>query len=309
MERLPAPALPAFIAAQLPPGLARYRVDVGGYAMHVMEVGAGRPVLMLHGNPTWGLLYRKVVAALEGTPLRIILPDLVGLGFSDRTRRSDEHQLENHARWLGALLDALAEEPPGLEGLVVVVQDWGGPIALRALADRPRLARGLVLLNTVVGPPGPRSRPAFFHRLARMPVVSTLLFRGLGIPQTALHLAQGDPKSIRGDVARAYRYPLRGLSHNATPLALARMVPNGPDHPSMAPARTCQAFYEGFEGPLEIVWGERDPVLGRAIRHLERLRPGVKVTRTGAGHFLQEEVPVEIAAAVRRVAAALPPGL
>jgi len=278
-------------------------VDVGGYAMHVMERGAGRPVLMLHGNPTWGFLYRKIVAQLAKAPLRVILPDLVGLGFSDRTKDPAEHRLDAHARWLGVLLDRLARED-GLNGLVVVVQDWGGPIALRALADRPGLATGLVVLNTVVGPPRPGFRPSAFHRLARAPLLSDLLFRVFGVPQVALHLAQGDRASIRGDVARAYRFPLRGLARNAAPLALARMVPNGPEHPSVEPLGRCQSFYEAFEGPVEIVWGLRDPVLGRVVGHLERLRPGTKVTRTPAGHFLQEEVPEEIAAAVRRVAGA-----
>jgi haloalkane dehalogenase len=278
-------------------------VDVGGYAMHVMERGAGRPVLMLHGNPTWGFLYRKIVAQLAKAPLRVILPDLVGLGFSDRTKDPAEHRLDAHARWLGVLLDRLARED-GLNGLVVVVQDWGGPIALRALADRPGLATGLVVLNTVVGPPRPGFRPSAFHRLARAPLLSDLLFRVFGVPQVALHVAQGDRASIRGDVARAYRFPLRGLARNAAPLALARMVPNGPEHPSVEPLERCQSFYEAFEGPVEIVWGLRDPVLGRVVGHLERLRPGTKVTRTPAGHFLQEEVPEEIAAAVRRVAGA-----
>lgn len=278
-------------------------MDVGGYAMHVMERGAGRPVLMLHGNPTWGFLYRKIVAQLAKAPLRVILPDLVGLGFSDRTKDPAEHRLDAHARWLGVLLDRLARED-GLNGLVVVVQDWGGPIALRALADRPGLATGLVVLNTVVGPPRPGFRPSAFHRLARAPLLSDLLFRVFGVPQVALHVAQGDRASIRGDVARAYRFPLRGLARNAAPLALARMVPNGPEHPSVEPLERCQSFYEAFEGPVEIVWGLRDPVLGRVVGHLERLRPGTKVTRTPAGHFLQEEVPEEIAAAVRRVAGA-----
>jgi haloalkane dehalogenase len=287
----------------------RYRVDVGGYAMHVMERGEGRPVLMVHGNPTWGFLYRKVAAELEGAALRIILPDLVGLGFSDRPKSPGEHRLDNHARWLGALLDSLASEPGGLEGLVVVMQDWGGPMMLRALADRPGLTKGLVVLNTVVGPPRLGFRPSPFHRLARLPLVSDLVFRGLGFPQNVLRLVQGDRRSIRGDVSRAYRFPLRGLGRNQAPLALARMVPDSLRHPSIEPLQRCQAFFESFPGPVEIVWGERDPVLGRLVTHLARLRPEARVTRTRAGHFLQEEVPSEIAAAVLRVAAALGPAL
>ena len=183
-----------------------------------------------------------------------------------------------------------------------VAHDWGGPIGLRALADRPGRLAGLVVLNTVVGPPRPGFRPTSFHRLARLPIVSTLLFRGLGFPQRALHRVQGDPASIRGEVARAYSFPLRGLARSAAPLALARMVPDSMGHPSVEPLRRCQELVEGFAGPAAIVWGDRDPVLGRVRTWIEKLLPRARVTRTAAGHFLQEEVPAEIAAAVRSVA-------
>ena len=129
-------------------------------------------MLMLHGNPTWGFLYRRVMAALGDEPVRLLAPDLVGLGFSDRPRRASEHTLENHAHWLGNTIDAL-----DLTDLVLVLHDWGGPIGLRAMADRPGRMSGLVVLNTVVGPPRPGFRPSTFHRLARVPVLSTVLFQ------------------------------------------------------------------------------------------------------------------------------------
>lgn len=298
MIRLPAPPLPGFIERQLPPGVRRSLVRVGDYGMHVMETGEleGRPVLMLHGNPTWSFLYRKVAMELRDEPLHLVMPDLVGLGFSDRPRRTNEHTLENHGAWLGALIDAL-----GLVDLVFVGQDWGGPIGLRALADRPGLVKGLVVLNTVLGPPKKDFRETAFHRFARAPFVSDVAFRLLAFPQRVLDRVQGDPSSIQGDVARAYRHPLRGFSKNAAPLALARMVPSSPQHPSIAPLEACQRFVESFEGPAAIVWGERDPILGRLRARAERLLPRARVTTTSAGHFVQEEVPREIAAAIRGV--------
>lgn len=259
--------------------------------------GSGRPVLLLHGNPTWGFLYRKVAAALAGAQLRLVMPDLVGLGFSDRPRSAAEHGIDAHARWLGALVDGL-----GLSDLVLVGQDWGGPIGLRMLADRPGLARALVLLNTVVAPPRPGFRPKFFHRFARWPLVSDVAFRLLGFPERLLHTVQGDRSSIRGEVARAYRWPLRRLADNAAPLALARMVPDSAHHPSVEPLRRCQAFLESFAGEVAVVWGVRDPILGRVVGFVEKLLPRARVTRTEAGHFLQEEVPDTIAAAIRSVA-------
>jgi haloalkane dehalogenase len=277
----------------------RYGVDVGGYTMHVMEQGEGLPVVLVHGNPTWGFLYRRVAQALSGEPLRLIMPDLIGLGFSDKPRRGSMHQLANHTRWMRRFLEQLE-----LERCVMVVQDWGGAIGIGGLADlEPRPKAGLVILNTAFTPPKPGFKATAFHRFARMPVVSELAFRGLGFPQIRLDMAQGDKSSIRGEVARAYRYPLRSRIDNVAPLALARMVPNDVDHPSIAPMVRCQRFVqEELDGPVAIVWGDRDPVLGRVRSWMEKLFPDAPVTRTQAGHFLQEEVPNEIAAAIRDVA-------
>ncbi len=290
-----APPLPAWLTDLLP--FARHGVDVGGVRMHVMSAGDGPAVLLLHGNPTWGFLWRRVVAALAGHRLRLVLPDLIGLGLSDKPRDLRLHTLERHSGWLQRLVEA-----ERLDRFVFVGHDWGGPIGLHMLANHPRRALGLVLTNTVVGPPRPGSRPTPFHRLANVPLLSTVIFRLLGFPQRTLRWVQGDPASIRGVVARAYRWPLRGLARNAAPLALARMVPTSPTHPSLEPMRRAQSFVEGFHGPAAIVWGDRDPVLARAFGRVSRLLPTATVTRTAGGHFLQEEVPEAIAAAVLDVA-------
>jgi haloalkane dehalogenase len=297
----PPPPIPDWLGNQLP--FARSSVDVGGWRMHVMSAGDGPAVLLLHGNPTWGFLWRRVAAALGDHRLRLVIPDLVGLGLSDKPRDARLHTIDGHALWLERLVEALA-----LDRLVFVGHDWGGPIGLRMLANRPERTAGLVLLNTVAGPPRQSedgriaSRPTAFHRFANLPLLSTLAFRLLGLPQRALHLVQGDRRSIRGVVARAYRWPLRGLRNNVAPLALARLVPTTHEHPSMEPLRRVQAFVEGFAGPAAIVWGERDPVLARALSRVSRLLPQAPVTRTPGGHFLQEEVPEAIAAAVLSVA-------
>ena len=133
--------------------------------------------------------------------------------------------------------------------------------------------------------------------------MSDLVFRLGGFPQRGLASAQGDKSSIRGDVRKAYLHPLKGLRNNAAPLALARMVPDGEDHPSVLPLRKLAAWIEAYEGPAAIVWGDKDPVLGRLKRRTQRSLPQAKSWETPAGHFLQEEVPGEIAEAIRYVAA------
>ena len=294
-DRMPAPPLPDFIARSLP--FRRSLVEAGGVRLHVMEAGEGAPVVLLHGNPTWGYLWRKVAARLQSAPLRLVMPDLAGLGLSDKPRDPGFHTLANHARIVGALLDATVRGP-----LVLVLHDWGGPIGLAALADRPGRLAGLVVTNTGVGPPRSATRPTRFHRFANMPVASDVAYRLLGFPQNALHLAQADRSSIRGEVARAYRWPLRHLADRVAPLALARMVPLGPDHPSVPALRRALAVATGFEGPAAIVWGERDPVLGRALRGVAEALPRATVTRVVAGHYPQEEAPGPIADAILDVA-------
>ena len=291
------PEIPLWISKMLPENNIRYCLDVGQEQfMHVTESGQGFPVLMLHGNPTWGFLYRRIMGYLSGDKFRCIAPDLIGLGFSDKPASISEHTLENHARWVGALIDSL-----DVKGLVFVGQDWGGPIGLRALADRAHLLKGLVILNTAIGPPKPDFKPTAFHKFSQMPVISTIVFRWLGFPQGILYRTQGNPASISGNTARAYQYPLRKYRDNAAPLALARMVPDNLTHPSVEPLRKCQALAESFSGPAEIVWGDKDPILGRAFKRVQALLPHAGVTRTRAGHFLQEEVPKEIADAIRKV--------
>jgi haloalkane dehalogenase len=94
---------------------------------------------------------------------------------------------------------------------------------------------------------------------------------------------------------------LKRLGDNAAPLALARMVPDSMEHPSIAPLRTAQRYFEEFVGPIAGVWGEEDPILGGVARWVEKLRPDIRMIYTSAGHFLQEEVPGPIADAIRYV--------
>ena len=289
---------PSWLSAMLP-GVRRSMIEVGHATLHVMEMGpeTAQPVVCLHGNPSWGFLYRKVAHELDGSHLggafRVVMPDLVGLGFSTKPPAS-AHTLDEHARWIRGVIESL-----DLRDAIFVGQDWGGAIGLLAFAGCPDRLSAMVILNTVVGPPREGFRPTAFHRFAQMPFLAEAAFRFGGFPQNVMALAQGDRSSIRGEVARAYRYPLRRLRDRAGPLALARMVPDAANHPSIEPLQRSQAFFESFDGPIEIVWGDRDPVLGPSVRRwIHKLRPDANVTQSRAGHFLQEEVPAEIARAI-----------
>jgi len=262
-----------------------------------VESGRGRDVVCVHGNPTWSFLWRRVISALDGQRLRVLAPDLLGCGRSSKPRAVAWHTLDRHAAALSAWMEARRLVDP-----ILVVQDWGGPIGVLSAARAPGVTFSAVcVLNTGVILPR-QFRGTAFHRLARTAVVAPVLFRMLGFPLRSLGRVQGDRRSISGDVARAYRWPFRRIADCAAPLGLARMVPDSETHPSVPGLREVDAWFRAFPGPVELIWGRKDPLLGRVLaRHVEAL-PRARVTETDAGHFLQEEVPDIIARGIRRLA-------
>jgi haloalkane dehalogenase len=292
-----APPLPVWLEAQLP---FRRRLFRGGeHALHFIDAGQGSAVLLLHGNPTWSFLWRKVIPPLVQAGCRVIAPDLVGLGLSDKPRDPKLHTPEFHAGQISRLLEALE-----LQRLLIVGQDWGGPILGLVAARRPELVTGAVFANTSLMAPRQARPLSAFHRLAYTPLLSDLAFRVLGFPFPILDRVQGDPRSIGPAEKRAYRYPMRRFRDRVAPLALARMVPPSLEHPSVPALREVEAWAASYRGPVSLVWGIRDPILGRGLKAMRRLLPAAQVLETTAGHFLQEEVPAEVASAVLAVVGA-----
>jgi len=288
--------LPDYAAAVLAGEYKSYFIEVEpGIKIHVLETGAGYPVYMQHGNPTSGFLYRKVAEELPTDRLRLVMPTMVGLGFSAKIPAS-EHTLDNHVRWMNAALEAL-----DLEGVVYVGQDWGGAVGMGALSRSPDLLEGAVLLNTGFTPPTEKRPLSRAHSLAKTPVVGELLLENLVSIFDRLHETQGDPASIPPEVADLYGRPVVESGNRKGPLALMRMVPDSPDHPSTSGLHAIEDYIETLDVPSAIVWGMSDPIFARALPTMQRYFPDAPVTETEAGHFLQEEVPVEIAAAILSV--------
>ncbi len=288
--------LPAYAAKHVTDVYKSYFVEVEpGIKVHVLEVGSGFPVYLQHGNPTSGLLYRKVAEELPTDRLRLIMPTLVGLGFSSKIPAS-QHTLENHMRWMNSVLLQLK-----LTKLVFVGQDWGGPIGMGALTLSPDLLKGVVALNTGFNTPTKKMELSSSHARVRTPIVGELIIEVFISIFEQLHRMQGDPASISADVAELYEKPVLDSGNSKAPLALMRMVTDGPDHPSTAEMRIIERYVQGLDIPAEIVWGMSDPILGHGLPIMKRNFPLAPVIETKAGHFLQEEVPVEIAAALLRV--------
>ena len=299
MKKYQAPRLPDWLEKQMP--FKRYRIKVGSFFMHVSETGNGDiPVIMLHGNPTWGFLYRKVCQDLNLNKFKIFLPDLIGLGFSDKPTDENFHTLENHAYWFGEFIKQL-----NFKKVIFVVQDWGGPICFRALFDKKNYKCGLVVLNTAISPPKKGFKSSTFHKFSRIPYISEFTFRKLGFPQNLINLGQGKKTRFPKEISLAYTFPLKNKIDNLAPLALARMVPNNFSHPSIRALEKSHEFCKGFKGPVQIVWGNKDPVLGRLKNHVLKTFSTAEITETQGGHFLQEEVPDKIADAVDKISNSL----
>ncbi|MEM9740079.1 MAG: alpha/beta fold hydrolase [Pseudomonadota bacterium] len=291
--------LPDYAAAVLSEDYKSYFVEVEpGIKIHVLEVGTGYPVYMQHGNPTSGFLYRKVAAALPTDRVRAIMPTMVGLGFSSKVPAS-AHNLDNHTRWMNSVLEQLA-----LQEVVYVGQDWGGPVGMGALALSPGKLKGMVAMNTSFGTPKEEIEFSEIHTRVATPVVGELLLEVFVSVFDNLSGLQGDPASITADVSALYGSPVKDSGNMKAPLALMRMVPSGPNHPSAQTAVAFEDYANGLDIPVEIIWGMSDPILGEGtpgLSSMKQMFPDARVLETQAGHFLQEEVPEEIAAAVMRI--------
>ena len=288
--------LPDYAAKHVGADTKSYFVEVEpGIKVHVLEVGSGLPVFLQHGNPTSGLLYRKVVEELPTDRVRVIMPTLVGLGFSSKVPAS-EHTLDNHIRWIHGVLEQLQ-----LSEVVYAGQDWGGPIGMGALAKSPGLLKGAVLMNTGLNAPAISVDISTAHAAVKNPVLGELMVEVLASIFENLPNVQGDPDSLPPEVLELYGRPVLESGNSKAPLAMMRMVTDGPDHESTPGLRRVEAYVQGLDIPVEIVWGMQDPILGKMLPFMQENFPDAPVTATQAGHFLQEEVPVEIAAALIRV--------
>lgn len=288
--------LPDYAAKSVTADYKSYFVEVApGIKVHVLEVGTGYPVFLQHGNPTSGFLYRKVAAELPLDRVRLIMPTLVGLGFSSKVPVA-EHTLDNHMGWINEVLTQLK-----LERVVYVGQDWGGPVGMGALALSPGMLEGAVIMNTALNAPKEKMDISRVHAIVKTPIVGELATEVFLSLFDQLAGAQGDPASLPPEVIELYKRPVHDSGNIKAPLTMMRMVSDGPDHPSSERMRFVEAYVGTLDIPVEIVWGMRDPVLGKALPFMQQNFPDASVTETEAGHFLQEEVPVEIAAALLRV--------
>lgn len=270
-------------------GFAPSYLDQDGLRMHYVDEGAGAPLLLLHGEPTWAFLYRKLIPPLADVG-RVVAPDYFGFGRSDKPTRVEEYSYDFHYGSVERLTEEL-----DLRETTVVVQDWGGPIGLRLAVEHTERVARLVILNTGVG-------------AGRAPSDEWLRFREF-VRRVGTDLVPGQLVRIScvtelpEEVVEAYNTPHPVPESKAGVVAFPELVPTEIDHPSAEAMLEVRAGLERWEKPALVLFSDSDPIfsVSAAERMAERI-PGAGPAEIveGAGHFLQEDKGEEIAERIVR---------
>ena len=270
-------------------GFEPHYLEQNALRMHYLDEGTGPPVLLLHGEPTWSYLYRKIIPEL--TPAaRAIAPDYFGFGRSDKPLRIGDYSYDLHSASIAGLVEEL-----DLRDLTVVVQDWGGPIGLRLAVEHPDRVARLVIMNTGIGGGRPPSDEWLRFR-DFVERVGTDLIPGKLVRISCVQW-------IPDEVEDAYSAPWPVPESKAGVLAFPRLVPISPEHPDTPAHLRVRAELSRWEKPVLVLFSDSDPVFSpRVAERIAAHIPGALEPEivAGAGHFLQEDQGREIGKRIRR---------
>jgi haloalkane dehalogenase len=253
-------------------------LDHDGLRMHYVDEGSGDPVLLLHGEPTWSFLYRRVIPRLARVA-RVLAPDYFGFGRSDKPVDPGWYSYDSHYASIERFVDEL-----GLRDLTLVVHDWGGPLGLRLAAERPDRVARLVITNTglYAGRP-PSDEWLRFREFVRR--VGTDLQPGQLVRITCVN-------EVPDEVVAGYDAPFPTPESKAGVLAFPELVPTEPDHPSAPAMLRVRETLAAWRKPALVVFSDSDPIFSpRVAERFAELIPGAELGEplAGAGHFLQED--------------------
>jgi haloalkane dehalogenase len=239
----------------------------------------GPPVLLLHGEPTWSYLWRTVIPVLADAGCRVIAPDLIGFGRSDKPAEVATHSYARHVEWVGRFLDALKLDQPTLVG-----HDWGGLIGLRLVAERPDAFARVVATNTGL-PTGEDRMPEVWWRFRHW--IETAAEIGVG------QLVQGVCQTeLPASVIAAYDAPFPDETFKAGVRAMPLLVPTTVDDPATEPNRAAWRVLARWNKPFLVAFSDADPITGPTAPQLRSLVPGAAGLDhpvLPGGHFLQED--------------------
>ena len=250
-------------------------------------------VLMMHGEPSWSYLYRHMIGPVVAAGFRVVAPDLIGFGKSDKPTKKKDYSYARHVGWMRQWIEGL-----DLSNMTLVCQDWGSLIGLRLVAAFPDRFARLVISNTYL-PVGENIGPGFdgwraFSQATPEFKSGRIVDGGCNRALTSAEIAAYDaPFPDEGFKAGARQFPV--------------LVPVTPDHLSVAENVAAWAQLERFDKPVLTCFGNQDKVLGHLDTEIQRRIPGAKGQphcRIDASHFCQEDQPEQLVALIHNFIAA-----
>lgn len=272
------------------PWAPRY-TEVDGLRVHHVEDGppGADPVLMLHGEPTWSFLYRRMIPPVAAAGHRVLAPDLMGFGRSDKPAEPGAYSYAAHVAWMAGWIAAL-----DLRRITLVCQDWGSLIGLRLVGEHPDRFARVVVANGFL-PTGDRKPPPVF-------AVWQAFARWSPWFPAGWIVRAGCVRPLAPEVRAAYDAPFPDASYKAASRAFPLLVPTRPDDPAAPANRRAREVLRAWDRPFLTVFGDGDPIFRGANRVLQREVPGAAgqphATLRRCGHFIQEDCGPELAAAV-----------
>jgi haloalkane dehalogenase len=258
----------------------RYVTLTDDLRMAYVEAGPadGEPVLLLHGEPTWSFLYRKVITVLADAGLRAIAPDLIGFGRSDKPAEMADHSYARHVEWVRSFaFDAL-----DLDGVTIVGHDWGGLIGLRLAAEHADRVARIVATNTGL-PTGDQRMPDVWLRFREAVRTAPVL-------DVSRLVRSGCRTTPPAEVLAAYDAPFPDETFKAACRAMPNLVPTTADDPASAANRAAWQRLSTWDKPFLVAFSDGDPITGAMGPILHKVVPSARaVTIEGGGHFLQED--------------------
>ncbi|MEJ2477562.1 MAG: haloalkane dehalogenase [Desulfobacterales bacterium] len=260
----------------------------GSLRIHYVDQGpkVGDPVLLMHGEPSWSYLYRKMIPIILGAGHRAVAPDLVGFGRSDKPTERSHYTYQSHVDWMQTWLEKM-----GLNKITLVCQDWGGLIGLRLVANNPDLFARVVVANTGL-PTGDTPMPDAFLNWKKF---------SLEVPDfdAGAIVTMGCQKPVPQDIAAAYNAPFPDDTYKEGARIFPSLVPTEPNDPASAENHKAWEVLCRFDKPFLTAFSDGDPITRGGEKIFKKRVPGAKdqphTTIKGGGHFLQEDCAEEFA--------------
>lgn len=257
-------------------------VEVEGLRIHYVQEGKNdtETVLMLHGEPTWSYLYRKMIPIVAKAGYRVIAPDLVGFGKSDKLGDFEDYSYHNHVHWLTAFIKTL-----DLQNITLVCQDWGGLIGLRVAAENEHLFKRIIAANTFL-PTGEGKMPDAFLAWQKYSQTTPVFNVGKIVSGGCFH-------KLSEEIVAAYNAPFPDDTYKAAARIFPMLVPTSPEDVASPANKKAWEVLKNWQKPFLTCFSDSDPITKGGDVYFQKVIPGTQnqphTTITQAGHFLQED--------------------